>query len=356
MKKLLAVLLTLVLIFGLVACANDAPAPAPAPAPPAADTQPAPQPEPGVEAFVLRVGFENSLAEPFGQGMLEWQRLVDEMGDGSIRLELFPDSQLGSKSELIDSMFLGEPVVTLADGAFYADYGVNDFGIVFGPFLFNSWEEAWTLTESEWYQEQKDALEDIGLRLIGSNWMYGERHLLTNDPVHTVEDLAGMRIRVPGNQIQAVGFDVLGASSVGMPLGDVYQALQTGVIDGAENPPAVLYGRMLHEVANYLTLTAHVHNFTTLVMSADVFHSLTTEQQELLTETLYLAGLYNNELQAASVGDFLARMEAAGVTIIEPTQEALEGFRAAARAFYDMEDTFGWSAGLYERVLAAMGR
>lgn len=89
----------------------------------------------------LQIGFENSISEPIGQALEKWQQLVDEKGDGSLKLELYPDSQLGSKNELIDGMTLGEPYITLADGAFYADYGVPDFGIVFGPFLFDNWDQ-----------------------------------------------------------------------------------------------------------------------------------------------------------------------------------------------------------------------
>ncbi len=303
----------------------------------------------------LQIGFENSISEPIGQALEKWQQLVDEKGDGSLKLELYPDSQLGSKNELIDGMTLGEPYITLADGAFYADYGVPDFGIVFGPFLFDNWDQCWTLIESDWYKDMCTQLEDKGLKIVTSNWKYGERHTLTTKPVNTVDDLAGMKIRVPGNQIQSIGFDVLGATSTGMDLGDVYQALQTGTIDGAENPLATLYGRKLHEVAKYLILDGHVLNFTTWVMSADLFNSLTPEQQELLVSTGEEAGLYNNDLVDESNDDYLQKMKDEGVTVVEPTEEVLDGFREKAAAFYEKGDTFGWSDGLYDTVRAAMG-
>ena len=303
----------------------------------------------------LQIGFENSISEPIGQALEKWQQLVDEKGDGSLKLELYPDSQLGSKNELIDGMTLGEPYITLADGAFYADYGVPDFGIVFGPFLFDDWDQCWTLIESDWYKDMCTQLEDKGLKIVTSNWKYGERHTLTTKPVNTVDDLAGMKIRVPGNQIQSIGFDVLGATSTGMDLGDVYQALQTGTIDGAENPLATLYGRKLHEVAKYLILDGHVLNFTTWVMSADLFNSLTPEQQELLVSTGEEAGLYNNDLVDQSNDEYLQKMKDEGVTVVDPTEEVLDGFREKAAAFYEKGDTFGWSDGLYDTVRAAMG-
>lgn len=304
---------------------------------------------------VLQIGFENSISEPIGQALEKWQQLVDEKGDGSLKIELFPDSQLGNKNELIDGMTLGEPYITLADGAFYADYGVADFGIVFGPFLFDDWDQCWTLIESDWYAEQCAELETKGLKIVASNWKYGERHTLTTKQVTTVDDLAGMKIRVPGNQIQSIGFDVLGATSTGMALDEVYQALQTGTIDGAENPLATLYGRKLHEVAKYLILDGHVKNFTTWVMSADLFNSLTPEQQELLVSTGEEAGLYNNELVDESEAEYLQMMKDEGVTVTELTDETLAGFKEKAQAFYEQGSTFGWSDGLYDTVRAAMG-
>jgi TRAP-type C4-dicarboxylate transport system substrate-binding protein len=139
-----------------------------------------------------------------------------------------------------------------------------------------------------------------------------------------------------------------------MDLGDVYQALQTGTIDGAENPLATLYGRKLQEVAKYLILDGHVKNFTTLVCSAGVFNSLTPEQQALLLSTCKEAGVYNNELQVASEQGYLQKMIDEGVTVVNPSDETLAGFKAKAQAFYDQGKTFGWSDGLYERVKAAM--
>ncbi|MBQ4469877.1 MAG: TRAP transporter substrate-binding protein DctP, partial [Synergistaceae bacterium] len=174
---------------------------------------------------VLQLGFENSMSEPVGQGLQKWKDLLDARNTG-LTIQLFPDSQLGNKTDIIDQMLLGEPVMTLADGAFFADYGVPDMGIVFGPFLFANWDECWKLLKSDWWKEQTDKLNAMGIKIVAANWAYGERHTLTTKPVKTVDDLKGLQIRVPTNQIQTKGFEVLGATPVGMSLGDVYTALQ----------------------------------------------------------------------------------------------------------------------------------
>lgn len=305
---------------------------------------------------VLQVAFENSMSEPLGQGVQKWADLLSEKSNGSMKIEIFPDSQMGDKADIIDSMLIGENVCTLADGAFYADYGVNDFGIVFAPFLFDSWDDCWKLVDSDWYKEQCDKLEEKGLKIVSSNWIYGDRHTMTVDPVNNVNDLNGMKIRVPGNKIQSIGFDSLGATSVGMALGDVYQSLQTKTIDGAENPISTLYGRKLHEVAKNLILDGHVKNFTTFVVSTDWFNSLTEEQQKLLIDTANEAGLYNNEVQAEQEEEYLNKMKEEGVNIVEPDEDVIKGFKEKAESFYTHSDEFGWSEGLYEKVKAAMGK
>jgi tripartite ATP-independent transporter DctP family solute receptor len=306
-------------------------------------------------AETLQIGFENSLSEPIGQALVKWQELMAEK-DVDLTIELFPDSQLGNKTDIIDQMLLGEGVMTLADGAFFADYGVPDMGIVFGPFLFDNWDQCWKLVESDWWAEQCAKLNDMGIKMIAANWAYGARHILTTKPVNTVEDLAGLQIRVPTNQIQTKGFEVLGATPVGMSLGDVYTALQQGTIDGGENPLSTLYGRKHHEVAKYLILDGHVLNFTNWVCSSMWFDGLTPEQQEALIETGKEAGIYNNELQAEADDYYKGLMIEEGVTVVEPTEEVLQGFRDKAKAFYDEGATFGWSDGLYDTVCAAMGK
>ncbi|MFH5835131.1 C4-dicarboxylate TRAP transporter substrate-binding protein [Proteiniclasticum sp. C24MP] len=351
MKKILSIVLASMLAISITACGtNETPEETPGETP--AET---PAETPSGDVVEVQIGFENSMSEPIGQALEKWQQLVDEQGDGTMKIVLYPDSQLGSKNELIDSMLLGEPVMTLADGAFYADYGVKDFGILFGPFLFDTWDQAWTLTESDWYQEQSGLLEEKGLKLITSNWKYGDRHTMTTTPVNGPDDLKGLKVRVPSNQIQTEGFNAMGATAVGLPLGDTYEALTTGTITGVENPLATLYGRKFQEVAKYLILDAHVKNFTTWVTGTMFFDSLTPEQQKLLVETGEEAGFHNNDLVDAAEADYLQKFKDEGVTVTEVDEATQKAFKEAAMSFYDLGDTFGWSDGLYETVREAMG-
>lgn len=336
LKRIFALALAALLTLSCVACGSK-------------DKEPA-------KTVTIKIGYENTDSEPIGKAVTQWKKIVEEKGDGSIKLELFPNSSLGTKSQLIDMMLLDEPVITIADGAFYADYGAKDMGILYGPFCFDSWDEVWTLIESDWYADQCKQLEGLGLKVLASNWIYGERHLMTKNKVETPADVNGLKIRVASSAIYMEGWNALGATSTGISLGDTYQALQTGVVEGVENPLSVLYSQSFQEVTPYLLLTSHIKNFTTWVCGSSFFNSLTPEQQEFLVSTAEEAGLYNNELQAKADDEYRQKLVDANVTITEMTAENLAAWKEKAQSFYELGDQFGWSDNLYETVQAAMGR
>lgn len=143
MKKRLALLLAAATCVSLLAgCGGSMMVEPPAPAFPSGDV------------VTIQVGFENTSDEPIGQAVQKWADLLEEQSGGTMKLELFPNSALGSKSELIDQMVMGENIITIADGAFYAEYGVPDMGIMYGPFFFETWDDVWTLLDSDWYAEK----------------------------------------------------------------------------------------------------------------------------------------------------------------------------------------------------------
>ena len=274
------------------------------------------------DEVVLRVGYGNNPGEPFDLGCQKWKELIEERSGGKFKIELYPSSQLGSKDDVMDQMVAGEPVATLTDGAFFYDRGIKDMGIVFGPFLYDNWEQAFKLADSKWFKDQADLVaKNAHLKIIGADWRYGARHTLTTKPVTKLADLKGMKIRVPTNNIQVKGFEVLGATPTPMALGDVYTSLQQGTIDGVENPIPVLYNGKFHEVAKYLLLDAHVYNVTNLVVGTDFYDSLTEEQQKLLVETCHDAGVYQNEIVEKSETELLEQFKKEGVTVTVPSPE-----------------------------------
>ncbi len=308
------------------------------------------------DEVVLRVGYGNNPGEPFDLGCQKWKELIEERSGGKFKMELYPSSQLGSKDDVMDQMVAGEPVATLTDGAFFYDRGVKDMGIVFGPFLFDTWEQAFKLNSSKWFKDQADKVAEIAhLKIIGADWRYGARHTLTTKPVTKLADLHGLKVRVPTNNIQVKGFEVLGATPTPMALGDVYTSLQQGTIDGVENPIPVLYNGKFHEVAKYLLLDGHVFNITNIVVGTDFYNSLTPDQQKLLVETCHDAAMYQNEIVEKTEKELLQKFKDEGVTVTEVSPEFKQELRDAAAKFYELpEFTKDWTPGLLQTVKAAM--
>ena len=98
------------------------------------------------DVVTINIGFENTTEEPIGQAVEKWAELLKEESNGTMELKVFANSALGNKSKLIDQMVMGENVITIADGAYYADYGVPDLGILYGPFFFDDWDPFFLLS------------------------------------------------------------------------------------------------------------------------------------------------------------------------------------------------------------------
>ena len=301
--------------------------------------------------IVVKFGYENNPGEPFDQGAQKWKELLEERSNGTMKIEIYPSSQLGSKVDIIDSMILGDDVATLADGAFYADRGIPDFGITFGPFLFDTWEEAFKLNESPWFKEKEKELNEKGIQIVAANWKYGDRHTLTTRPITKIEDFKGAKIRVATSEIYSEGMRVLGATPTPMPLGDVYTSLQQHTIDGVENPIPILYNGKFYEVAKYLLLDAHIRNVTNIVVGAKFFNGLTPEQQKMLIDTCKEAGLYQNTIVEQQEKELLEKMKQEGVIVTVPDEKFKEDLRKAAMTFYTLPQfTEKWSPNLYETI------
>lgn len=292
----------------------------------------------------IRVAYENNPGEPADLVMQRWAELVDEASDGAVALELYPSSQLGSKQDVIEQAMAGLNVITIADVGFLTDYE-PDLGILFGPYLTEDAQTLFDLYDSEWFAEKNASLQEQGIHIVIDNYLYGTRQLLTTSPVRTPEDMQGMKIRTPNNEMQIKVIEAMGGTATPMPLGEVYPALTQGVIDGVENPLSVLSGQKLQEQAKYLTMIDYLVNTSLWLGGQAYFDTLDPEVVEMLHETGEEAGLYSQELAQAEDEEILSSMEEAGVEIIRPD---LEPFREAAQQVYD--EFPEWSDGLYEEI------
>lgn len=294
----------------------------------------------------IRVAYENNPGEPADLVMKRWAELVDAASEGAVKLELYPSSQLGSKQDIIEQAMAGVNVITIADVGFLTDYA-PDLGILFGPYLTEDAQTLFNLYKTDWFAEQNASLQEQGIHIVIDNHLYGTRQLLTTRPVLTPEDMKGMKIRTPNNEMQIKTIEALGGTATPMPLGEVYPALTQGVIDGVENPLSVLYGQKLQEQAKHLTMVDYLINTSLWLGGQAYFDTLDPAVVEMLHATGEQAGLYSQELAQKETEEIVTAMEAAGVQVHRPDTQP---FRDAAATVYTQFPQ--WSDGLYERIQA----
>ncbi|GGA59418.1 C4-dicarboxylate TRAP transporter substrate-binding protein [Pelagibacterium lentulum] len=297
----------------------------------------------------IRVAYENNPGEPTDLVMQYWQELIAERSNGEIALELYPSSQLGSKTDITDQAIMGLNVITITDVGFLAEYE-PDLGILYGPYLTDDPQKLFDIYDGEWFTEMSEKLRtEHGVRIVLPNLLYGVRHLISTRPVRSPEDMQGLKVRVPNNIMQIRAIEAMGAVATPMPLGDVYTALAQGVIDAVENPIAVLYGQRFHEEADHLSLIGYLTNTAMFVGGEAFFSTLSDEHMQIVEETAYEAGLYSQELITNLDNEMLEEMVAAGVEVIEVD---IAPFQELTRSVY--EGFPEWSEGLYEMIQAQL--
>ena len=296
----------------------------------------------------IKVAYENNPGEPFDQVMHHWKDELAKRSNGEITLELYPSSQLGSKKDVTEQAMMGLNVITISDVGFLADYD-PDLGVLYGPFLTDDPAKLFKVYDGEWFKQKSEALKEKGIHIVMPNYLYGVRHLIAKKPVRTPEDLKGMKIRIPNNVMQIKTFEAMGATPTPMPLGETFPALAQGVIDGVENPISVLYGQKIQEEAKYLSKIGYLTNAALMVGGEAFFSTLPEDQLKLIHETAYDAGLYSQKLTTQLDNEMIAKMQEAGVEVIEVDRAP---FRALAEKVYTQFPE--WTPGLYDQIKAEL--
>lgn len=256
---------------------------------------------------------------------------VEERTKGQIKITIYPANILGSPPEQCEQVRLGAIDMGLpTQGAL--DKYVKAFSVVMLPFLYDDYEHVYRTLDGPSMDWFSPLAEKEGF-IILSNWEWGFRNLTNNKrPILKPEDVKGLKIRTPPEiQLQAA-MEALGAIVTKIAFPEVYMALAQGVVDGQENPIAVIYHNKFYEVQKYLALTRHVYNCMVHVVSAKTWAKLTPEQQRIFREESRAAGAYMRKLIVSEEADQIAKMEKAGLKVTRPD---LAPFRAAMGPAYE---------------------
>ncbi|MGM0876679.1 MAG: C4-dicarboxylate TRAP transporter substrate-binding protein [Bacillota bacterium] len=296
------------------------------------------------EKIEINIAYGNQPGEPIDQLANKWKELAAEKSNGRIELKLYPSSQLGSEKDVVEQATMGNNVIVMAGYDFLMDY-VPDAGIMTAPYLTDNFDDLLYLTTTDWFKGLTSDINEKGIDIVTTNTVYGERHLMTNEKVTTPEDLKGLKIRVPNNQMSIKTFEALGATATPTPLGDLYTSLQQGLIDGAENPLPVLQGVKVHEVSKHLTLTGHQKFITSWIAGTSFIDSLPEDIVKILRETGDEAGEYARGVLDKETEKVMAEFKEQGIEVHEVD---IEPFKENVKSVY--EEFPEWSPGLYEEV------
>ena len=303
-------------------------------------------------ATVLKVGHGANEQFHMHRALLKFEELVEAGSDKEIDVQIFPSSQMGPDREMIEGVQTGVLEMAIPPSSFFAGWDPA-FAVIELPYMYASKDIALKVLNSEPGDKMLARLGKQGL--VGLGWMeLGVRHVTNNvRPITKPEDLEGIKLRTMKVPAHVDTFNALGANPTPMNFGEVYSALQQGVIDGQENPIALIDTQRFYEVQKHVSLTGHVFAIYTPVISKAFFDGLSADQQKLLQESMTAAIEYQQELITKEEAEQLQKIRDAGVNVVELSAEQRQVFSEKTedvRAKY--RDTVGAEA--YDAWVAAV--
>lgn len=312
MKKTMSALLTSSLVLSLAACGGTTTSTEQRQsAQPAAD---------GISQRTIKIGSGATENSPVGQAMVEFKKIVEEKSGGKIKVQTFPSSQLGDDKQMIDALKAGTLEMSTPTTAPLVGT-VKDFGIFDLPFTISNAEQADKVLSSPVGQKLLDKLPDHGL--IGlTYWEYGFRNLTNKKrPVSKVEDFAGLKIRTQQNNIHIDVFNALGANATPMAYSEVFSGLESGAIDGQENPVGAIEDNKYNEVQKYLSLTNHIYSPIALLMSKKFWDQLSDEEKKIIQDAAVQAGANEKKNVREQAQQSITNLKNAGMEVNEFSEE-----------------------------------
>lgn len=296
MKKLICIALALVMVLGLAITANAA------------------------DQVTLVMAEVNPLDTIVGQTDSFFAEKVEELTGGSVKIDLQASGVLGSENDVLDAIANGDDSIDISRISAFAltGYGCPKASLLSIPYTWTGRDHFWAFADSELAAEFLNEPQEVGLPLRGI--FYGEegfRHFFTREPVAGIKDLAGMKLRVSNDPVMVGMVNGLGASATPIAFGELYSALQTGVVDGAEQPIANYKANAFPEVANNLILDGHTLGAIQVVITDTAWEKLTEEQQAAVMEAGKLAQEFNRQLSQDAENEVLEELKADGCNVVE---------------------------------------
>ena len=272
----------------------------------------------------------NPLDTIVGQTGSHFKEKVEELTGGSVVIDVQASGVLGSENDVLDAILGGSTSIDISRISAFAltSYGCNKSKLLSIPFTFENRAHFWNFANSELAPEFLNEPQELGLPVRGI--FYGEegfRHFFTVKPVSGIADFKGLKLRVSNDPVMNGMVEGLGANPTVVSFGELYSALQTGVVDGAEQPIANYKSNAFPEVANNLILDGHTLGAVQAVITDNAWNKLTENQQAAVMEAAADTQAFNADLSETAENKVLDELKSSGCNVVDvpdktPWQEA----------------------------------
>ena len=293
---------------------------------------------PAAAQTTIKIGHVLNQDHSWNVCLLGFAEEVKTATEGRVLIEVFPGAQLGNEKDVIEGLVMQTIDGGLIGGGSFQSIEPK-FGIEALPYAWPTHEAAYNALDGELGSYLLSILEKQGV--VGLSWWEnGFRHMTNNQrPIQKPEDLKGLKIRVTPDKMRLDTFNALGASPMPINFGELYTALQQGVVDGQENPYAIIYSSSFFEVQKYLSPTGHIWGSALLCVNNSVWGKLSKEDQATVTR---LAAKWRDEQRRQTreqEEEFLAKLKEKGMQVAEVDKEAFQ--KAVQGVWTQYEGVFG---------------
>jgi C4-dicarboxylate-binding protein DctP len=290
------------------------------------------QKQPPAETQPIVIKFSHVVAPdtPKGKGALRFKELAEKYANGRVKVEVYPNSQLYKDKEELEALQLGAVQMLAPSLAKFGPLGVKAFEAFDTPFIFRDKAALRKITDGPIGKSLLARLEPKGI--IGlAYWDNGFKVMSANRQLKTPDDMLGLKMRIQSSKVLEAQMKAFGAVPQVMAFSEVYQALQTGVVDGTENPPSNMYTQKMHEVQKHATLTNHGYLGYVVVVNKKFWEGLPAEVRAALEKAMSEATVYANEIAGKENANALDAMRKSGkTTFYKPTEDEMKAWVDAA--------------------------
>lgn len=265
------------------------------------------------QPIVIKFSHVVALDTPKGKGAEQFKKLAEERTKGKVKVEVYPNSTLYKDKEELEALQLGAVQMLAPSLAKFGPLGAREFEVFDLPYIFDNYDELHKVTEGPIGQSMLKKLDSKGITGLAF-WDNGFKQMSANKPLKHPDDFKGLKMRIQSSKVLDLEMRALGANPQVMAFSEVYQALQTGVVDGTENPVSNLYTQKMHEVQKYLTLSDHGYLGYAVIVNKKFWDGLPADIRTTLEGAMKDATKYANDIAKQENDDALAKVKASGKT------------------------------------------